>query len=318
MEEGDTYNAVIGALDSISVEDTSKKPVKLSKSRIRERKKQEKIEKRRELRLAEQRTILFARYQRGTMKQNKKRADHDARLAVEQEETGLSRSDICKKKRREKRKKKKALIAAEQHAKREATQKLADMEALLVEKEAELLAVRDAAYRDALLAAEKIAFLEERMDDLLVPVEDVSAVGFQVYLLGRAIRQFPALYRLPGTYYLLRLRILFKPKEVKAKILVDWGEDLCPIGANPFELMSVHRSWTSVDDIYYNGYVRNSSYAKALDAARLKLVLKAFPAFARSGGCMALGSTHFHFIRKIPFLRSYEIRLSIEAWDQTR
>jgi hypothetical protein len=116
-------------------------------------------------------------------------------------------------------------------------------------------------------------------------------------------------------YYLLRLRILFKPKEVRAKILADWGEALCPIGANPFELVTVQHGWTSVDDADYNGHLSNSSYAKVLDAARLKLALKAFPAFARSGGWMALGSTHFHFIREIPFLKSYEIRLSIGAWD---
>ncbi|KAG2159162.1 uncharacterized protein EDB93DRAFT_1118583 [Suillus bovinus] len=129
------------------------------------------------------------------------------------------------------------------------------------------------------------------------------------------IRVFLPVLRLRLQYYLLRLRILFKPKEVRAKILADWGEDLCPIGANPFELVSIHRSWTSVDDVDYNGHLSNSSYAKALDAARLKLVLKTVPAFARSGGWMALGSTHFHFIREIPFLSSYEIRLSIGAWD---
>ncbi|KAG1903296.1 uncharacterized protein F5891DRAFT_1018610 [Suillus fuscotomentosus] len=129
------------------------------------------------------------------------------------------------------------------------------------------------------------------------------------------IRVFLPVLRLRLQYYLLRLRILFKSKELKAKILADWGEGLCPVGTNPFELVTIHHGWTSVDDADYNGHLSNSSYAKALDAARLKLVLKAFPAFARSGGWMALGSTHFHFIREIPFLRSYEIRLSIGAWD---
>jgi hypothetical protein len=46
-------------------------------------------------------------------------------------------------------------------------------------------------------------------------------------------------------YYLLRLRILFKSKEARAKILADWGEGLCPIGANPFELVAVQDGWTS-------------------------------------------------------------------------
>jgi acyl-CoA thioesterase FadM len=140
-------------------------------------------------------------------------------------------------------------------------------------------------------------------------------INFRSLPFAWHIHVFLPLLRLRLQYYLLRFRILFKPKEVRAKILADWGEGLCPIGANPFELVVVHHGWTSVDDADYNGHLSNSSYAKALDAARLKLVLKALPAFGRSGGWMALGSTHFHFIREIPFLSNYEMRLSIGAWD---
>lgn len=140
-------------------------------------------------------------------------------------------------------------------------------------------------------------------------------INFRSLPFAWHIRVFLPVLRLRLQYYLLRLRILFKPKELRAKILSDWGEGLCPIGANPFELVTIQHGCTTVDDADYNGHLSNSSYAKALDAARLKLVLKALPAFARSGGWMALGSTHFHFIREIPFLRSYEIRLSIGAWD---
>lgn len=140
-------------------------------------------------------------------------------------------------------------------------------------------------------------------------------INFRSLPFAWHIRVFLPVFQLRLQYYLLRLRILFKPKEARAKILADWGEGLCPIGANPFELVAVQHGWTSVDDADYNGHLSNSSYAKALDAARLKLALKAFPAFARSGGWMALGSTHFHFIREIPFLRSYKIRLSIGSWD---
>ncbi|KAG1739115.1 uncharacterized protein EDB91DRAFT_391786 [Suillus paluster] len=140
-------------------------------------------------------------------------------------------------------------------------------------------------------------------------------VNFRSLPFAWHIRVFLPVLRLRLQYYLLRLRIIFKPKKVRAKILADWGETLCPIGANPFKLVTVQHGWTTVDDADYNGHLSNSSYAKALDAARLKLVLKAFPAFARSGGWMALGSTHFHFVREIPFLAKYEIRLSIGAWD---
>ncbi|KAG1854184.1 hypothetical protein DFJ58DRAFT_788562 [Suillus subalutaceus] len=140
-------------------------------------------------------------------------------------------------------------------------------------------------------------------------------INFRSLPFAWHIRVFLPVLRLRLQYYLLRLRILFRPKEVRTRILADWGEGLCPIGANPFELVAVQHGWTSVDDADYNGHLSNSSYAKVLDIARLKLVLKAIPSFARSGGWMALGSTHFHFIREIPFLRSYEIRLSIGAWD---
>lgn len=53
-----------------------------------------------------------------------------------------------------------------------ATQMLARTQALLVEKEAALLEMQDAAHRDALIAAEKIAFLEERMEDLLTVLKE--------------------------------------------------------------------------------------------------------------------------------------------------
>jgi hypothetical protein len=59
------------------------------------------------------------------------------------------------------------------------------------------------------------------------------------------VRVFLPVLRLRLQYYLLRLRIIFKPKKVREKIITDWGEDLCPIGANPFELMTVDHSWTS-------------------------------------------------------------------------
>ncbi|KAG2069670.1 hypothetical protein BDR04DRAFT_1101342 [Suillus decipiens] len=140
-------------------------------------------------------------------------------------------------------------------------------------------------------------------------------INFRSLPFAWHIRVFFPVVRLRLQYYLLRLSILHKPREVRTKILTDWHENLCPIGANPFELVTIQHGWTSVDDADYNGHLSNSSYAKIFDAARLKLVLKAFPAFARSGGWMALGSTHYHFIREIPFLSSYEMRLSIGAWD---
>ncbi|KAG0708711.1 hypothetical protein DFH29DRAFT_979345 [Suillus ampliporus] len=115
------------------------------------------------------------------------------------------------------------------------------------------------------------------------------------------IRLLLPVLRLRLQYYLLRLRIIFKPERVKAKILNDWSEALCPIGANPFKLVTIQHGW--------------AIFVQAHDGAGFKMALEAFPAFARSGGSIALGSTHFHFIREIPFLARYEIRLSIGAWD---
>ncbi|KAG2030100.1 hypothetical protein BDR03DRAFT_987299 [Suillus americanus] len=163
---------VRGVFDTLAMQDNCQEPIKLSKSVIRRRKRQAKREEQYQLRVAEKRALLFAKYQAGTMKRNKQRAERDAYSAVLQEDTGLSKSDIRKKLRRQGRARRKALIAAEQDTEKAVTQILADTQALLVEKEAELLAMRDVAQKDALLAAEKIAFLEERMDDLLVVLKE--------------------------------------------------------------------------------------------------------------------------------------------------
>lgn len=88
------------------------------------------------------------------------------------------------------------------------------------------------------------------------------AINFRSLPFAWHIRVFLPVLQLRLQYYLLRIRILFKPKEVRAKILADWGEGLCPIGANPFELVTVQNGWTSVDDADYNGHLSNSSYAK--------------------------------------------------------
>lgn len=61
-----------------------------------------------------------------------------------------------------------------------------------------------------------------------------------------SVRVFLPVLRLRLQYYLLRLRIVFKPKKVRAKILTDWGEALCPVGANPFELVTVQHGRTSM------------------------------------------------------------------------
>jgi len=77
-----------------------------------------------------------------------------------------------------------------------------------------------------------------------------------------------------------------------------------------------YKTWASIDDSDFNGHLSNSSYAKTLDPARFKAAVEMFPMFFPTGGWMALAATHYHFIREIPMLSSYEVRTSLAAWDQ--
>ncbi|KIM66440.1 hypothetical protein SCLCIDRAFT_322128 [Scleroderma citrinum Foug A] len=117
-------------------------------------------------------------------------------------------------------------------------------------------------------------------------------------------------------FLLLRTRLLFKSSAERKRILAERVEAHCPIGANPFEFVTVYRRWASIDDADMFGmHLSNSSYAKALDSARLRVLWRAFPAWGISGGTLALGATHYHFIREIPLFARYEVRISIASWD---
>jgi len=117
-------------------------------------------------------------------------------------------------------------------------------------------------------------------------------------------------------YWVLRLKLVFASRKEQTRSLIAWAENLSPVGANPFEIETVYRRWASLDDCDVFGmHLSNSSYAKAFDSARVKALVKFFPAMGRSGGQMALGATHYHFIREIAPLARYEVRLSIGAWD---
>ncbi|CAA7263928.1 unnamed protein product [Cyclocybe aegerita] len=88
------------------------------------------------------------------------------------------------------------------------------------------------------------------------------------------------------------------------------------VGENPFTMVVPYKTWASIDESDFNGHLSNSSYAKTLDGARFKAAVNLFPMYLRSGGWIALAATHYHFIREIPMLASYEIRSTIAAWDQ--
>ncbi|KAI9457371.1 hypothetical protein HD554DRAFT_2142956, partial [Boletus coccyginus] len=91
---------------------------------------------------------------------------------------------------------------------------------------------------------------------------------------------------------------------------------LSPVGANPFEFSVTHKRWASIDDIDLFGlHLSNSSYAKALDSGRTTAFIKYFPNWFHNEGQVALGATHYHFIREIAPLASYEVRVTIASWD---
>jgi len=102
----------------------------------------------------------------------------------------------------------------------------------------------------------------------------------------------------------------------KMKMEDQWLDSISPVGAHPFSIIVPYKTWASLDDSDFNGHLSNSSYAKILDGARFKAAVKLFPRFFPPGGWLALAATHYHFVREIPILSSYEIRSSIAAWDQ--
>ncbi|KAH9847502.1 hypothetical protein C2E23DRAFT_495197 [Lenzites betulinus] len=87
------------------------------------------------------------------------------------------------------------------------------------------------------------------------------------------------------------------------------------VGMNPFELETSYKIWAGPDDCDFLFHLSNSSYPKHLDAARFEYVLASCPTFLRIGGWMAVGATHFTFLREIPIFSFYEMRVSLITWD---
>ncbi|KAJ7744061.1 hypothetical protein DFH07DRAFT_925202 [Mycena maculata] len=113
----------------------------------------------------------------------------------------------------------------------------------------------------------------------------------------------------------LRLKNIFSGRKRTKAALEAWYESRMPLGAHPFRSRWDYTRRVWLDDGDFNMHMSNSSYAKALDSARLRLAIATFPTLFRSGGWCALAATHFHFIREIPIFARYEIRVSIGAWD---
>ncbi|KAJ7200276.1 hypothetical protein C8J57DRAFT_1103641 [Mycena rebaudengoi] len=107
----------------------------------------------------------------------------------------------------------------------------------------------------------------------------------------------------------------YLPKEKKRLALRGWYEAHLPIGVHPFRAVWAYKKMVGFDDADFNLHMSNSCYAKVLDSARIHIALATFPTIFRCGGWVALAAAHFHFIREIPMLTSYEVRISIGAWD---
>ncbi|KAJ7072049.1 hypothetical protein C8F01DRAFT_973629 [Mycena amicta] len=109
---------------------------------------------------------------------------------------------------------------------------------------------------------------------------------------------------------------VFSSREVKKRAWHRWFEARQPIGLHPFRKVFAYSKFVSFDDADFYLHQSNSSYARALDSVRFRLALSGFPNLFRAGGFSPLAATHFHFIREIPMLTSYEVRCSIASWDE--
>lgn len=114
----------------------------------------------------------------------------------------------------------------------------------------------------------------------------------------------------------LSLRLRIASKRRADAIEEEWIDSEPLVGMSPFDYRNTYSTRATLDECDYNIHLSNSSYAKILDASRFECLVTLFPVFFRLGGKMALGATHFHFIREIPPLCDFEIRTFIGGWDQ--
>ncbi|CAA7269693.1 unnamed protein product [Cyclocybe aegerita] len=131
----------------------------------------------------------------------------------------------------------------------------------------------------------------------------------------------------------IRLRMLFKfSLEAKLKVEDEWMDSQSPVGDNPFDEVVSSKQWASLDECDINLHLSNSSYAKTLDSVRFSAMAKMLPMLIPINGWVPLAgeklilnfdiepdsfeATHYHFIREIPMLSTYEIRTSFGSWDQ--
>ena len=75
-------------------------------------------------------------------------------------------------------------------------------------------------------------------------VRDMRIFGLTRVFL--AVRVFWPILAARLDYWILRFKLVFASKKERTQALIAWGENLSPVGANPFELTTVYRRWASM------------------------------------------------------------------------
>ncbi|CAL1709867.1 unnamed protein product [Somion occarium] len=114
---------------------------------------------------------------------------------------------------------------------------------------------------------------------------------------------------------LAQLSCIFQSRRIRNAENERFLESLSPVGMNPLDITSPYKTWAGPDDCDFNFHLSNSSYAKNLDAARFKTSATFFPALFTCGGFVALGATHYSFLREIPICAKYEMISNLLCWD---
>jgi len=110
--------------------------------------------------------------------------------------------------------------------------------------------------------------------------------------------------------------MLFRSRKDRVAERIRYADSLTSVGVHPLDFTVNYKTWAGPDDCDFNMHLSNSSYAKSLDAVRFKVSATCWPTHFSAGGFIALGASHYKFIKEIPMMSSYEMRSSLVAWDQ--
>ncbi|KAJ3483365.1 hypothetical protein NLI96_g6374 [Meripilus lineatus] len=89
-----------------------------------------------------------------------------------------------------------------------------------------------------------------------------------------------------------------------------------PVAQDPFKVMVTQKFWAGPDDCDFLGHLSNSSYAKNLDIARMKVCIINLRPFMLEGGWMPLAGADYAFISEIRLFSHYEVRSKVASWDE--